>query len=486
MKRGIVIAMILLKLLKIIARKVPMSLDAQPRWFDAQAIGTALERETAPDAAELRDILNKSLELQPLSMAETVALMRVQDGVGVGRIMAAADEVKQKVYGDRIVLSAPLHISNHCGSECLYCANRKSNKAVERKYMTSPEMREAALKLIRQGHKRIFLVSGQLPNADIEYLAEAISILYTAFDGVGEVHSVNVNVGALESHEYAALLESYVGTVLIYQDTYHEACYRAAHISGPKSDYYARLNAADVAFQAGVPDVGGGLMLGLGPWQYDLLGIVQHQAHLLRAYDTGCRTLSLHRMRCAPGSNMQTPYPVSDADYLRCVAIARLAVPYAGIILTTKEPAGLWRDGCSAGASQLLTGSVANPYGNWIDNPEHKVPFPIGEDCHVDEVVRFLLEEARHLPSFCAACPRLGRTGEEFLSMVRECGMKSQCGPNSAASFLEFLLHYATPYTRMIGEQLLAEKMDRMTTGELGAAKRLLTKVRAGRIDEFI
>ncbi len=486
MQRGIVIATILLKLLKIIARKVPMSVTVQPRWFDAQAIGAALEREAAPDAAELRDILNKSLELQPLSMEETVALMRVQDGVGLGRIIAAADEVKQKVYGDRIVLSAPLHISNHCGSECLYCANRKSNKAVERKYMTSPEMREAALKLIRQGHKRIFLVSGQLPNADIEYLAEAISILYTAFDGVGEVHSVNVNVGALEAHEYAALLESYVGTVLIYQDTYHEASYRAAHISGPKSDYYARLNAADVAFEAGVPDVGGGLMLGLGPWQYDLLGIVQHQAHLLRAYDTGCRTLSLHRMRCAPGSNMETPYPVSDADYLRCVAIARLAVPYAGIILTTKEPAGLWRDGCSTGASQLLTGSVANPYGNWIDNPEHKVPFPIGEDCHVDEVVRFLLEEARHLPSFCAACPRLGRTGEEFLSMVRECGMKSQCGPNSAASLLEFLLHYATPYTRMMGEQLLAEKMGKMTTGELGAAKRLITKVRAGRIDEFI
>lgn len=463
-----------------------MSVDAQPRWFDGQAIGKALEREAAPDAAELRDILSKSLELQPLSMKETVALMRVQDGVDIGRIMAVSDEVKQKVYGDRIVLSAPMHISNHCGSECLYCANRRSNKAIERKYMTSPEMREAALKLIRQGHKRIFLVSGQLPNADIEYLAEAISILYTVFDGVGEVHSVNVNVGALEARDYAALLDAYVGTVLIYQDTYHEASYRAAHLAGPKSDYYARLNAAEVAIQAGVPDVGGGLMLGLGPWQYDLLGIVQHQSHLQRAYDVGYRTLSLHRMRRAPGSNMEIPYPVSDSDYLRCVAIARLAVPYAGIILTTKEPAGLWRDGCSAGASQLLTGSVANPYASWIDDPNQKVPFPIGEDCHVDEVVRFLLEEARHLPSFCAACPRLGRRGEEFLSMVRECGMKSQCGPNSAASFLEFLLHYATPHTRMMGEQLLAEKMTKMSTSEIGAANRLLTKVRAGRIDEFI
>ena len=162
--------------------------------------------------------------------------------------------------------------------------------------MTSPEIREAGLKLIRQGHKRIFLVSGQLPNADIEYLAEAISILYTVFDGVGEVHSVSVNVGALKAAEYAALLESYVGTVLIYQDTYHEASYRAAHVAGPKSDYHARLNAADVAFSAGVPDVGGGLMLGLGPWEYDLLGLVQHQAHLVRAYDTSYRTISLHRM----------------------------------------------------------------------------------------------------------------------------------------------------------------------------------------------
>lgn len=463
-----------------------MSVDKQSHWFDAHSIDRALERKTPPDGAELRDILNKSLALQSLSMDETVALMRVRDGMGIGRIMAAADEVKQRVYGDRIVLSAPLHISNHCGSECLYCVNRTSNKAIERKYMTSPEIREAGLKLIRQGHKRIFLVSGQLPNADIEYLTEAISILYTVFDGVGEVHSVSVNVGALQPAEYAALLEAYVGTVLIYQDTYHEPSYHAAHLAGPKSDYHARLNAADVAFSAGVPDVGGGLMLGLGPWEYDLLGLVQHQAHLVRAYDTSYRTISLHRMRCAPGSNMQTPYHVKDADYLRCVAIARLAIPYAGIILTTKEPAGLWRDGCSAGASQLLTGSVANPYSNWLDEPGHKVPFPIGEDCHVDEVVRFLLEEARHLPSFCAACPRLGRSGEEFLSMVRECGMKSQCGPNSAASFLEFLLHYATPYTRAMGEQLLAEKMGKMPPVEHGAAERLLTKVRAGRVDEFI
>ena len=463
-----------------------MSVELLPRWFSVSAIERALDRQNAPDAIELRDILDKSMQLAPLAADEIVALMRVNDPVEHERILAVADEVKQRIYGDRMVLSAPLHLSNHCGSECLYCANRRSNGLIERKYMTSPEMREAALRLIRQGHKRVFLVSGQLPSADVEYLAEAISILYTVFDGVGEIHSVNVNVGPLEGPQYEALLDAYVGTILIYQDTYHEASYRAAHVSGPKSDYIKRLEAPDTAFAAGVPDVGMGLLLGLGPWQFDLLGLMQHAAHLERVYDMSCRTVSLHRMRPAPGSLMEAPYPVSDVDYLRCVALARLALPYAGLILTTKEPSGLWRDGCNAGGSQLLTGSVANPYDGWFAGAGQQVPFPCGEDCHVDEVVRFLLEEARHLPSFCAACPRLGRRGEEFVTMVRECGIKGQCGPNSAASFLEFLLHYATPYTRMVGERLLKEKLEKMPTHERGAADRLLKKVRAGCMDEFI
>lgn len=465
---------------------VSMPTDTLPPWLDTQAIEKALSRESAPDSAELRDILDKSLALESLGIQEAVALMRVSDAEHLALLLHTADQIKQKVYGDRIVLSAPLHISNYCGSECLYCANRRGNTAVERKYMTPPEMREAGRKLIRQGHKRVFLVSGQLPNADVEYLEEAVSVLYTAFDGVGEIRRVNINVGPLKAEEYALLQAADVGTVLIYQDTYHEASYRAAHVSGPKSDYLARLHAPDTAFQAGVGDVGLGLLLGLGPWRYDLLAVMLHAAHLTRVYDAGSRTVSMHRLRPTPGGRFKTPYPLSDGEYLRCVAITRLAVPYTGIVLTTKEPAGLWRDGCNAGCSQLLTGSVANPYESWVEAPGEKTPFPIGEDCHVDEVVRFLLEEARHLPSFCTACPRLGRSGHEFLSMVQECGMKSQCGPNSMASFMEFLLNYATPYTRRMGEKLISEKLDGLPEHERGAAERLLQKVRSGRMDEFI
>ena len=465
---------------------VSMPTDTLPPWLDAHAIDNALSREKAPGSAELTDILDKSLALEPLSIQEASALMRVCEAEDLKRMLAVADQVKQKVYGDRIVLSAPLHISNHCGSECVYCANRRGNAAVARKYMTPPEMREAGHKLIRQGHKRVILVSGQLPNADVEYLAEAVSVLYTVFDGMGEIRRVNVNVGPLQPEDYAVLQSVDVGTVLIYQDTYHEQSYRDAHLSGPKSDYLARLHAADTALQAGVADTGLGLLLGLGPWQYDLLALMQHAAHLTRVYDAGSRTVSMHRLRPAPGAQFRTPYPLSDGEYLRCVAITRLAVPYTGIVLTTKEPAGLWRDGCNAGCSQLFTGSVANPYESWTEAPGEKTPFPIGEDCHVDEVVRFLLEEARHLPSFCTACPRLGRSGPDFLSMVQECGMKSQCGPNSMASFMEFLLNYATPYTRQLGEKLIAEKLEALPEQERGAAERLLQKVRSGRMDEFI
>jgi 2-iminoacetate synthase len=332
----------------------------------------------------------------------------------------------------------------------------------------------------------VFLVSGQLPNADIEYLAEAASILHTVYDRGGEIRCVNLNTGPLEAFQYAALLDACVGTVLIYQDTYHEPSYRAAHVAGPKSDFPTRLNAPEAAFRADVPDVGGGLMLGLGPWRHDLLGLVQHAAHLARVYGTDFRTISLHRMRPAPGCLMNVPHPLSDADYLRCVAITRLASPHAGIVLTTEEPSGIWRHGCSVGASQLITGSVANPYRGRMQTPDQKIPFPLGENCQVDEVVQFLLEEARRLPSFCAACPRLGRRGADFISLVREYGMKNLCGPNSAASFMEFLLRYATPRDRALGEALLAEKLDNMSDHERGAADRLLAKVRSNCLDEFI
>lgn len=457
-----------------------------PEWIKPDAIEMALSRESAPESAVVSDILAKSLTLEPLGPDEITALLRVRNHEDRQRIFGAADRVKQKIYGDRIVLTAPLHIDNHCASECLYCAYHHSNEQIERKRLNPEELREAGRKLIRQGHKRIILTSGQATQAGVEYYAEAISALHRLADGNGEIRRVNVDFGMLDPSEYAPLKETDAGTVHIYQETYHEQSYRLAHVKGPKSDYFGRLHAPDIAMEAGLQDVGLGVALGLGPADFDILALSRHAAHLSETFGAGPRTINLHRVRPAPGSNFKAPHALNDEGFLLAVAVTRLAIPYTGILLTTKEPAGLWRQGCNAGASQLLTGSVANPYESWNDAPGEKAPFPIGEETHLDEVVRFLLEEARHLPSFCTACPRLGRSGRGFINMAQAGDIKTQCGPNSLASFLEFLLNYATPYTRQLGEKLISEKLGKLDAHERGAAEKLLKKVRAGRTDEFI
>lgn len=466
-----------------------MSTEMVPQWLDAAAIQAALSTTKSPDEAELRVLLDKSLSLQPLSMQETAVLLRADKPEQVEAIFTAARQVKEKVYGDRLVLSAPLHISNYCDSDCQYCAFRHSNTVVERKRLNKEEIVKATSKLIQQGHKRVLLVAGEHWDKDgLPYVLEAAQTIYNTRIGNGEIRRVNINLPPLTTAEYAELKAADVGTCLLYQDTYHEESYKKAHPRGPKSNFARRLLAPDVALKAGIGDVGFGILLGLGPWQFDVLSLVLHSAHLERIFDSGVRTVSMHRMRSVPGALWhEAPHPVSDDDYMRVVAITRLAIPHAGIILTTKEPAHMWRWGCDVGCSQLLTGSVANPYDSWNMNlKQGEVGFPLGEDTHLDEIVRFLTEEADHLPSFCTACPRLGRSGGEFLEMVCSGGMQSQCGPNSIASFQEYLMGYATPFTRQQGEELIRFKLQELGEHERGATERLLAKVRVGRVDEFI
>ena len=465
---------------------MPIKTDAMPEWLDASAFETALGRESEPETAVIENILAKSEELVTLDTDEIVALLRVRDKDNRKLLRMAANRVKQKVYGDRIVLTAPLHVSNHCANDCQYCAYHKGNEKIARKKLTINEIRDGGKRLIRQGQKRIVLVSGQTEKVEVNYFAEAIDALSRLYDGTGEIRRINLDIGALEPSDYEVLQPTDAGTVNIYQETYTKSAYETAHRSGPKSNFLARLHAPTIALESGMKDVGLGLAFGLGPADFDILALAAHAGWLAREFGAGSRTVNLHRVRPAPGCSWQPPFAINDAEFLHLVAITRLAIPYTGILLTTREPAGIWRDACEAGCSQLLTGSMANPYESWTDAPGEKAPFPIGEETHLDEVVRFLLEDARHLPSFCTACPRLGRSGSEFINMVAHGDIRSQCGPNSLASFQEFLINFATPYTKQLGERLIAEKLEKLDEHERRAAERLLQKVRSGRMDEFI
>ncbi len=465
---------------------MPRHNDSLPVWFKPEAITTALSRQSEPAQAVLNDILRKSLELEPLGLDEIAALLRVQDPQKIIELIGTADLVKQKVYGDRIVITASLHLDSHCESECLYCAYRAGNAQIERKRLEPHEIKEAGKKIIRQGHKRIILTCGHSSQITADYLAEAFHTLSRVTEGQGEIRRINLDAGDLGPDDYSVLKQTDAGSVNIYQETYDRKCYHTAHPEGPKSNFIKRLLGPETALEAGMDDVALGLAFGLGPWEFDLLALSLHSAHLASAFGAGPRNINLHRIRHAPGCAWKAPFPMNDATFIKAVAITRLAVPYAGLLLTTQEGSGLWKAGCNAGASQIITGSLANPYENWVDAPNEKIPFPVGQLSHLDEVVQYLMEEGRHLPSFCTACPRLGRSGREFISMVGAGDIKSQCGPNSLASFLEFLIHYATPWTRELGEKLIQSRLETMGQHEKGAAERLLQKVRSGRSDEFI
>ncbi|MBD5640863.1 MAG: [FeFe] hydrogenase H-cluster radical SAM maturase HydG [Desulfovibrio sp.] len=465
---------------------MPRHHDSPPAWLNSEAITTALGRQSEPDQQVLKDILDKSLALEPLGLDEIAALLRVRAPQKIVELEAAADLVKQKVYGDRIVLTAPLHLDSHCESDCRYCAYRSGSDQIERKRLDPHEIREAGKKLIRQGHKRVILTCGHSEQTTAAYLAEACDILSHLSEGQGEIRRINLDAGEIEPQEYAILRQADAGAINIYQETYSEEYYKKAHPKGPKSNFARRLHAPEIALESGMDDVALGIAFGLGPWEFDLLALSLHAAHLASACGTGSRVLNLHRVRPAAGCSWKAPLPMNDPDFIRAVAITRLAIPYAGIMLATQEASNLWKEGCNTGASQVLTGSLANPYENWLDAPGEKIPFPTGQETHLDEVVRILLEEGRHLPSFCTACPRLGRSGHEFIAMAEQGDIKSQCGPNSLASFLEFLLNYATPGTREMGEALIRDRLGTMSAHERGAAEKLLQKVRAGRSDEFI
>lgn len=457
-----------------------------PTWLKPETITSALGRETVPDEHELGAILDKSIALEPLDMAEISALLHARKPEDYLRITGTADLVRQKVYGNRIVLTAPLHIDNRCDSECLYCACRRGNGQIQRRRLNPAEVREAGLKLIRQGHKRVVLVSSHARPEDIEYIAGICATLRKLSDGRGEIRLVNLDIGNIGPEGYAILNQAEPGTVNIFQETYFERNYREAHPSGPKSDFLARLEGPEIALQNGMEDIGLGLALGLGPWDFDVIALAAHVGWISQEYGNGGRIVNLHRVIPAAGCDYQPPFAMNDEEFIRVTAIVRLAIPHAGIVLATREPANQWLAGCNSGASQLLTGSLANPYQNWADAPMEKMPFPVGEETHLEEVVRSLLTGTGLLPSFCTACPRLGRSGGEFTSLAQSGDIKSQCGPNSLASFLEFILNYATPWTRELGEKLIAGHLAGMDGHERGAAEKLLQKVRSGRVDEFI
>jgi 2-iminoacetate synthase len=449
-----------------------------------------LAREAAPpDRAWLADILAKATSLVGLELPEVAALLRVTDPEARQEVFAAARQVKQAIYGRRMVLFAPLYASNECSNNCLYCAFRKDNRDLVRRTLTMDEIREEIRVLEEMGHKRVLLVVGESGVSGADYAAEAISAIYETRSGSGEIRRANANMAPLRIEGFRVLKQAGVGTYQCFQETYHPEQYRHLHPSGPKADYEWRLGVMDRAFAGGIDDVGMGVLFGLYDYRFDVLALLAHAQYLDRKYGVGPHTLSFPRIEPAQNAPAaeNIPYPVSDDDLLLVVAVLRLATPYTGIIMSTRETQEMRRALCGLGVSQLSAASRTYPgaYSDGRAHVEEEEQFCLGDTRSLDQVVRDLCESG-YVPSFCTACYRLGRTGHDFMDLAKPGEIQQFCTPNALLTFQEYLLDYASPETRAAGERVVAEALAEVGPERRPQVEQRLSAIREGKRDLYL
>ncbi len=455
--------------------------------IDEAAIGATLERHRHADAGRVRQVIAKAREMNGLDGDEIAVLTTVSDPELLGEMFAAAKDLKDTIYGRRLVVFAPLYVSNLCSNECTYCAFRARNTEVKRRALTQDEIARDVRVLIDQGHKRVLLVAGEsYPREGFSYVLKAIETVYSVKHDKGEIRRVNVNVAPLTLDEFRVLKGAGIGTYQLFQETYHRATYSSVHLAGKKKDYDWRVSAMDRALEAGIDDVGIGVLFGLFDWRFEVLALMQHIRHLEARFGVGPHTISVPRLEPATGSDVaaQPPMPVSDVDFRKIVAILRLAVPYTGIIMSTRESAHIRRETFALGVSQISAGSRTNPGGYAEDERYDASQFCLGDHRTLDEVIRDVASLG-YIPSFCTACYRLGRTGQDFMDLAKPGDIKEHCDPNALATFAEYLEDYGSPASRAEGETAILQILKTMEPGTRHRSEKMVEKVRAGQRDVY-
>jgi len=467
------------------------SAEANGRIIDEARVDAVLAAGQDRGAVHVREVLAKAREMHGLDDADVSVLMGISDPDLLGEMFDAARFVKETIYGRRLVLFAPLYVSNLCGNDCVYCAFRARNREVTRRALTQDEVANEVRVLVEQGHKRVLLVAGEsYPHEGFSYVLKCVETIYKVKAGRGEIRRVNVNVAPLELDQFKALKETGIGTYQLFQETYHRDTYARVHLAGRKRDFDWRVTAMDRAMEAGIDDVGIGVLFGLWDWRWETLALLQHIRHLEARYGVGPHTVSVPRMEPAIGSDVAShpPVPVSDVDFRKLVAILRLAVPYTGIIMSTRETANLRRESFALGVSQISAGSRTNPGGYEEEDAKKEfeaAQFQVGDHRPLDEVVRDVASMG-YIPSFCTGCYRLGRTGADFMDLAKPGDIRQHCDPNGLSTFMEYLLDYASPDTRAIGDRLVDDVLAGMEGKAQATASKLVAAVRSGKRDVYV
>jgi 2-iminoacetate synthase len=419
--------------------------------------------ETKSDKESVKAVIAKSLEKQRLTLRETAILINATDPELIEEIKEGARELKKRVYGNRIVLFAPLYVGNKCTNNCKYCGFRSSNKEAIRKTLSDSELIHEVEALEDNGQKRLILVYGEHPEYSAEFIAHTVKTVYGVKKGPGEIRRVNINAAPLEIEGFRIVKESGIGTYQVFQETYHPEAYKNYHLGGQKRNFDYRLTALDRAQEAGIDDVGIGALFGLYDWRYEVLGLVRHTNHLEACYHVGPHTISFPRIQNASKLDLGEDYTVSDQEFARLVAILRLAVPYTGMILTARENPALRHEVIQFGVSQIDGGTKLElgSYSGSVNEEQdlNKEQFQINDNRSLNEIIEELFEND-YLPSFCTACYRRGRTGEHFMEFSVPGFIKRFCSPNAMLTLAEYLEDYAPADTKKRGWEVIEKNLE--------------------------
>lgn len=440
--------------------------------------------QAGTDKKKVREIIGKSLQKHRLTMQETAVLLNTTDPELVGEIKEGARRLKEQVYGNRIVLFAPLYVGNLCTNNCAYCGFRTSNHEQRRTTLSEEELVSEVKMLEDAGQKRLILVYGEHPKYNADFIADTVRTVYNVKKGNGEIRRVNINAAPMDIDGFRTVKEAGIGTYQVFQETYHREAYARYHMGGMKRNYDYRLTALDRAQEAGIDDVGIGALFGLYDWRFEVMGLIRHVNHFESVYSVGPHTISFPRIKKASNVTVDPEYLVSDEEFTRMVAILRLAVPYTGLILTAREPAHIRKEVLKYGVSQIDGGTKIEMKA-YSDNKDRQdlnaEQFEINDSRTLNEVMDELIDTG-YIPSFCTACYRVGRTGEHFMEFSVPGFIKRYCTPNAMLTLAEYLEDYAPLATKSAGYKLidkqlqeynderfkvvLSERLDRVKAGE--------------------
>ncbi len=456
-------------------------------FIDPQEITDIINHDRT-DKSKVRDIIRKSLEKNRLSLHEVATLINADDTESIEMIKEGAAELKKMVYGNRIVLFAPLYVGNKCCNDCQYCGFRISNKNALRKTLTRDELVEEVKSLEDVGQKRLILVFGEHPEYDAGYIADTVKKVYKVKHGNGEIRRVNINAAPMDTEGFKIVKEAGIGTYQIFQETYHKTTYSKYHPTGTKANYDYRLTSLDRAFEAGIDDVGIGALFGLYDWRFEVLSLIRHINHLEACYNVGPHTISFPRLQDASDTTIDKGFMVSNDEFTRLVAILRLAVPYTGMILTAREPASVRSEILKYGISQIDGGTRielgAYAGENRLQDLKRE-QFRINDDRSLNEVINELID-TNNLPSFCTACYRLGRTGEHFMEFSVPGFIKRFCTPNAILTLAEYLEDYAPEDTCEKGWKLIDKNIKELDDDKIvRKVKTRLDNIKNGRRDVY-